>query len=67
MRRKEQLRQEVRNIMHRLHGEGNYPTIKQVRILLNRRNEWAEISTAVATVRREFRVTMQTPGRRHPA
>jgi DNA-binding phage protein len=55
VRRKEQLRQEVRKIMQKLHGEGNYPTIKQVRILLSQRNKWAEVSTAVAIVRKEFR------------
>jgi DNA-binding phage protein len=58
VRRKEQLRQEVRKIMQKLHGEGNYPTIKQVRSLLSQRNHWAEVSTAVATVRKEFRVFM---------
>jgi hypothetical protein len=66
VRRKEQLRQEVRKITQKLHGEGNYPTIKQVRSLLSQRNHWAEVSAAVATVRKEFRVTMQTSGRRDP-
>lgn len=59
-RRKEQLRQEVRQIIQRLHGEGKYPTIKQVRILLGQRNKWAEVSTAVATARKEFGVATQT-------
>jgi len=58
VRRKKQLRQEVRKIMQKLHGEGNYPTIKQVRSLLSERNHWAEVSTAVATVRKEFKVSM---------
>jgi hypothetical protein len=58
VRRKEQLRQEVRKIMKNLHNEGKYPTIKEVRFLLNQRNKWAEISTAVATVRKEFGITM---------
>ncbi len=62
VRRKEQLRQEVRKIMQKLHGEGNYPTIKQVRILLSQRNKWAEVSTAVASARKEFRASMQTSG-----
>ena len=54
VRRKEQLQQEVRQIIQNLHGDGKYPTIKQVRILLGQRNNWAEVSTAVATVRKEF-------------
>ena len=58
VRRKEQLQQED--------GEGNYPTIKQVRILLRQRNNWAEVSTAVATVRKEFPGIILTPGRRDP-
>jgi DNA-binding phage protein len=62
VRRKEQLRQEVRKIIQKLHGEGTNPTIKQVRILLGQRNNWAEVSTAVASARKEFRVSMQTSG-----
>ena len=58
VRRKEQLQQED--------GEGKYPTIKQVRILLRQRNNWAEVSTAVATVRKEFPGIILTPGRRDP-
>jgi DNA-binding phage protein len=53
--RTEQLQQEVRQIMRKLHSEGNDPTIEQVRILLSQRNKWAKISTAVATVRKELR------------
>jgi DNA-binding phage protein len=60
VRRKEQLRLEVRKIMQMVHSEGNYPTIKQVRILLRQRNNWAEVSTSVSTVRKELRVTTQT-------
>ena len=60
MRRKEQLRQEVRKIMQKLHGEGKYPTIKQVRILLGYGNEWAEVSAAVAASRKEFSELAQT-------
>lgn len=52
--RVEQLQQEVRKIMRKLHSDGNDPTIKQVTILLSQRNECAKISTAVATVRKEF-------------
>ena len=56
VQRKEQLRQEVRQIMLKLHDEGKYPTIKQVSNLLGpRRNKWAEVSAAVATIRMEFR------------
>jgi DNA-binding MarR family transcriptional regulator len=55
VRRKEQLQQEVRQIMQNMQGDGTSPTIKQVRILLSQRNNWAEVSTAVATVRKEFR------------
>ena len=66
MRRTEQLQQEVRTIMQKLHGEGKYPTIKQVRILLRQRNNWAEVSTAVATVRKEFPGIILPPGRRDP-
>jgi len=66
VRRKEQLQQEVRTIMQKLHGEGKYPTIKHVRILLRQRNNWAEVSTAVATVRKEFPGIILTPGRRDP-
>jgi hypothetical protein len=60
VRRKEEFQQAVRQIMQMLHGEGKYPTIEQVRILLSQRNKWAEISIAVATVRKEFRVITQT-------
>lgn len=60
VRLKAQLRQDVRKIMQKLHGEGNCPTIKQVRILLGQRNKWAEVSTAVATERKEFGAIMQT-------
>jgi len=56
VRRKEQLQQEVRQIIQNIQGDGTFPTIKQVRITLNRRSNWAEVSTAVATVRKEFRV-----------
>lgn len=34
VRRKEQLRRDVRKILRKLHGEGKYPTIKQVGDLL---------------------------------
>jgi hypothetical protein len=53
VRPKEQLRQEICEIMLELHGEGKYPTIKRVGILLNQRSKWAEVS--VASVRKEFR------------
>jgi hypothetical protein len=36
-------------------GDGTFPTIKQVRIMLSQRSNWAEVSTAVAMVRKEFR------------
>jgi hypothetical protein len=54
VRRKEQLQQEVRQIIQNMQGEGRFPTIKQVRSLLSQRSNWAEASTAVATARREF-------------
>jgi len=54
VRRKEQLQQEVRQIIQDMQGEGRFPTIKQVRSLLRQRSNWAEASTAVATARREF-------------
>ncbi len=57
-RRKEQLRQEVRKIMQKLHGEGRYPTIKRVRIMRGQTNNWAEVSTAVAIARNEFRIAI---------
>jgi hypothetical protein len=50
VRRKEQLQQEVRQIIQNMQGDGTSPTIKQVRILLSQRNNWAEVSTAVAKV-----------------
>jgi hypothetical protein len=55
VRRKEQLQQEVRQIIQNMQGDGTFPTIKQVRIILSQRSNWAEVSTAVATVRKEFR------------
>jgi hypothetical protein len=55
VRRKEQLQQEVRQIIQNMQGDGTFPTIKQVRIMLSQRSNWAEVSTAVATVRKEFR------------
>ncbi len=55
LRRKEQLQQEVRQIIQNMQGEGTYPTIKQVRNMLSQRNNWADVSTAVAMVRKEFR------------
>lgn len=54
-RRKEQLQQEVRQIIQNMQGEGTYPTIKQVRIMLSQRNHWADVSTVVARVRKELR------------
>jgi len=54
VRRKEQLRQEVREILRKLHGEGKYPTIKQVGDLLGSRNSWFEVSAVVATIRTEL-------------
>jgi DNA-binding phage protein len=60
VRRKEQLQQEVRQIIRDMQGEGTYPTIKQVRTMLSQRGSWAEVSTAVATVRKEFRTIMWT-------
>jgi DNA-binding MarR family transcriptional regulator len=55
VRRKEQLRQDVRKILRKLHGEGKHPTIKQVGDLLGSRNSWFEVSAVVATIRTEFR------------
>jgi len=55
VRRKEQLQQEVRQIIQNMQGEGTYPTIKQVRTMLSQRSNWAEVSTAVAMVRKKFR------------
>jgi hypothetical protein len=55
VRRKEQLQQEVRLIMQKMQGEGKDPNIEHMRILLRQRNKWAEVSAAVATVRKEFR------------
>jgi energy-coupling factor transporter ATP-binding protein EcfA2 len=55
VRRKEKLQQEVRQILQNMQGEGTYPTIKQVRTMLGQRSNWAEVSTAVAMVRIEFR------------
>jgi DNA-binding MarR family transcriptional regulator/DNA-binding phage protein len=55
VRRKEQLQQEVRQIIQNMQGDGTFPTIKQVRIMLSQRSNWAEVSTAVAMVRKEFR------------
>jgi len=60
VRRKEQLQQDVRNIIQNMQGEGRFPTIKQVRSLLSQRSNWAEVSTAVATARKEFSVLAQT-------
>jgi hypothetical protein len=54
VRRKEQLQQEVRQVIQNMRGEGTYPTIKQVRTMLSQRSNWAEVSTAVAAVRKEF-------------
>jgi len=55
VRRKEQLQQEVRQIIQNMQGDGTYPTIKQVRIMLSQRNNWADVSTVVARVRKELR------------
>jgi hypothetical protein len=55
VRRKEQLQQEVRQIIQNMQGEGTYPTIKQVRSMLSQRSNWAEVSTAAAMVRNELR------------
>jgi len=54
VRRKEQLQQDVRKILRKLHGEGKYPTIKQVGDLLGSRNNWFEVSAVVATIRTEL-------------
>ena len=58
VRRKEQLQQEVRQIIQSMQGDGTFPTIKQVTSLLSRRSNWAEASTAVSTVRKESRTIM---------
>ena len=63
VRRKEQLQQEVRQIIQNMQGDGTYPTIKQVRTMLSQRNNWAEISTAVATARKEFGVLAENAGK----
>jgi hypothetical protein len=55
VRRKEQLQQEVRQIIQNMQGDGTYPTIKQVRSLLSQRSNWADVSTVVARVRKELR------------
>jgi DNA-binding phage protein len=57
VRRKEQLRQEVRQIMQKLYDEGKYPTIKQVSDLLGPRNNWFEVSAVVATIRTEINLS----------
>jgi DNA-binding MarR family transcriptional regulator/DNA-binding phage protein len=59
-RRKEQLQQEVRQIIQNMRGEGTYPTINQVRSMLSQRSNWAEVSSAVATVRIELRAIIWT-------
>jgi len=60
VRRKEQLQQDARKIIQNMQGEGRFPTIKQVRSLLCQKSNWAEVSTAVATARKEFSVLAQT-------
>jgi DNA-binding MarR family transcriptional regulator len=55
VRRKEQLQQDVRQIILNMQAEGRFPTIKQVRSLLSQRSNWAEVSTAVAMARSEFK------------